>query len=433
MKATTSQTRSLLDLRVDSIKDGSNLLADLNFLNVKIGNADINISGVVIAGGSVSAAASSTIKFTVTGASLGSFNVPLSLSIAVTDVNVIVTGTVEAGGDINFNAESNVDINTTATTGTIPVTLAISVAVVDCHVTVGDDTVGSTSVVSTNGNIQLSAKATTDMKTKAGRGASASGTISGYFAVGVGVQDVSATIAGNAIVRAENGSVSVDSTSVENATTDALSAKPETPAPRAARTDTLAVLNHDCFADQKGRHIDWRKAGLVTQSVEGKSNTITIPATTNGTVSALSKANEGDTITVTVTPNKGYKVAQAYAKYLPAGAAAYTTVGMTGDGNGQYTFTMPASDTSIIVTFERKTAADLGVTDTEYATLFDEDGTFTGTDGTDGGSTADPMGEKEEDDLGITDLFDEGTGGGRRPTPTLPPRIPPRLTQSALR
>ncbi|NLI54632.1 MAG: hypothetical protein GX417_10000, partial [Clostridiales bacterium] len=412
LQATTSQTKSLLDLSVGAINNGENLLADLNFLNVKVGNADIKISGTIIAGGSVSAAASSTIKFSVTGASLGSLNMPLSLSIAVTDVNVIVTGTVQAGGDINFNAESNVNINTTATTGTIPVTIAISVAVVNCHVIVGDTSIASTSVVTTGGNILISAKATTDMKTKAGRGASANGTMSGYFAVGVGVQDVSASILGNATVTAVNGSVTVNSSSVENATTEALSAKPEdTGTGEGGSQDTLSTIKTTIvnLIKKVGTSIG-TKLGLVTQSIEGKDFAVSIPATTHGTVSALSKANEGDTITATVTPNKGYKVAQAYAKYLPAGSATYTTIGMTGDGTGKFTFTMPASDVTIVVTFERKTAADLGVTDAEYAGLFDEDGTFTGTDDTTTPPT-DPMEEQEDDDLGLTDLFDEGTGG----------------------
>jgi hypothetical protein len=254
---------------------------------------------------------------------------PLSLSIAVTDVNVIVTGTVQAGGDISFNAVSNVDINTTATTGTIPFTIAISVAVVNCHVFVGDASVASTSVTTTDGNVQLFAKATTDMKTKAGRGASASGTMSGYFAVGVGVQDVSAAILGHASVKAENGTVTVNASSVENATTEALSAKPEDTGTGegGGSQDTLSTIKTTIvnLIKKVGTSLG-AKLGLVTQSIEGKSFAVTIPATTNGTVSALSKANEGDTITATVTPNKGYKVGQPFAN-IAAGAAAYTTIG----------------------------------------------------------------------------------------------------------
>lgn len=74
---------------------------------------------------------------------------------------------------------------------------------------------------------------------------------------------------------------------------------------------------------------------------------ITVPEEDHGTVSVSpSRASSGQTATITVTPDEGYKVGSVTVK-RPNGS----TVPVTGQGNGKYTFTMPSGGVTVDVTF----------------------------------------------------------------------------------
>lgn len=74
---------------------------------------------------------------------------------------------------------------------------------------------------------------------------------------------------------------------------------------------------------------------------------ITVPEEDHGTVSVSpSRASSGQTVTITVTPDEGYKVGSVTVK-RPNGS----TVPVTGQGNGKYTFTMPSGGIAVDVTF----------------------------------------------------------------------------------
>ena len=74
---------------------------------------------------------------------------------------------------------------------------------------------------------------------------------------------------------------------------------------------------------------------------------ITGPVDDHGTVSVSpSRASSGQTVTITVTPDEGYKVGSVTVK-RPNGS----TVPVTGQGNGKYTFTMPSGGVTVDVTF----------------------------------------------------------------------------------
>ena len=74
---------------------------------------------------------------------------------------------------------------------------------------------------------------------------------------------------------------------------------------------------------------------------------ITVPEEDHGTVSVSpSRASSGQTVTITVTPDEGYKVDSVTVK-RPNGS----TVPVTGQGNGKYTFTMPSGGITVDVTF----------------------------------------------------------------------------------
>lgn len=74
---------------------------------------------------------------------------------------------------------------------------------------------------------------------------------------------------------------------------------------------------------------------------------ITVPEEDHGAVSVSpSRASSGQTVTITVTPDEGYKVGSVTVK-RPNGS----TVPVTGQGNGKYTFTMPSGGVTVDVTF----------------------------------------------------------------------------------
>lgn len=75
--------------------------------------------------------------------------------------------------------------------------------------------------------------------------------------------------------------------------------------------------------------------------------TVTVAETTNGQISAspATEVTEGTTVTITATPNDGYKLSDISVK------AGETDVKLSGTGNTR-TFTMPAQDITISATFD---------------------------------------------------------------------------------
>ena len=74
---------------------------------------------------------------------------------------------------------------------------------------------------------------------------------------------------------------------------------------------------------------------------------VTVPAAANGSVSVSPKsAAKGDTVTVTVTPDKGYTLGS-----LTVTDDSGNRLSVTDKGNGKYTFTMPDGDVRISASF----------------------------------------------------------------------------------
>lgn len=92
------------------------------------------------------------------------------------------------------------------------------------------------------------------------------------------------------------------------------------------------------------------------------SATVTIAESTNGSVTVSdANAKAGDTVTVTVTPNSGYKTASV--KVRNAGGNA---IRLTENSDGTYRFTMPAKEqqpVSISATFEKAPVRFIDVAD----------------------------------------------------------------------
>ena len=73
----------------------------------------------------------------------------------------------------------------------------------------------------------------------------------------------------------------------------------------------------------------------------------------NGTVSAnLENASEGDTVTVTADSKDGYVLTQVAYRTISETAEAGKTTVIEADENGNYTFTMPASDVEVGAAFQ---------------------------------------------------------------------------------
>ena len=72
--------------------------------------------------------------------------------------------------------------------------------------------------------------------------------------------------------------------------------------------------------------------------------TISYAEAAGGTATGVADADEGDVITVTVTPNSGY---------VATGITVNPSVQVTDNGNGTYSFTMPASNVTVTPTFEQ--------------------------------------------------------------------------------
>ena len=98
----------------------------------------------------------------------------------------------------------------------------------------------------------------------------------------------------------------------------------------------------------------WRRSsGGGSSSSSGSSYAVSVPNTKNGDVTVSPKtAKKGDTVTITVTPDKGYELDTIAVK-----DANGNTVKLTDKGNGKYTFTMPGSKVTVSAEFVEEQVA----------------------------------------------------------------------------
>ena len=98
----------------------------------------------------------------------------------------------------------------------------------------------------------------------------------------------------------------------------------------------------------------WRRSsGGGSSSSSGSSYAVSVPNTKNGDVTVSPEtAKKGDTVTITVTPDKGYELDTIAVK-----DANGNTVKLTDKGNGKYTFTMPGSKMTVSAEFVEEQVA----------------------------------------------------------------------------
>ena len=86
---------------------------------------------------------------------------------------------------------------------------------------------------------------------------------------------------------------------------------------------------------------------------------VSVNTATNGTVSVSPRnASKGATVTITVIPNEGYVLGT-----LTATDANGDTISLSNEGDGKYTFTMPASRVTVSATFVAESEQELPFTD----------------------------------------------------------------------
>ena len=95
---------------------------------------------------------------------------------------------------------------------------------------------------------------------------------------------------------------------------------------------------------------------------------VSVETATNGTVSVSPRnASKGATVTITVTPNEGYVLGT-----LTATDANGDTISLSNEGDGKYTFTMPASRVTVSATFVAESEQELPFTDVADGTWYTE-------------------------------------------------------------
>ncbi|MBQ9034301.1 MAG: hypothetical protein IJ107_06485, partial [Lachnospiraceae bacterium] len=407
LSSVIDQNRSLIDLFGDA-------LAGINVINVKVGNADIIVKGKITARNNVNLTAKANVTIKASNSVLASAFVPLAVVVSVTDVNIDIKDNaviVAECGSVKANADSKVSLIAEATTGKLPISLAVAVGVNDAHVKMSGN-----SKINANQDVELVSGAITSVEAKANRGALA-GNVSVYITAEVVVQNASAEVTDQAAITA-GGNVKVSSTANQNAMAVASSAKNDNGAGAGGGTSTKSGMDgiKGMFGDiaavfaanAKGAIADLLNG--IGQKFGGKTYKINTAKTENGAVTAPTSANaheiaaserfeEGVTyytcdsagrytqasvrpgdempkkpvyyvktepVKFTVTPDKGYTVEKIEIKYLLSGSDSYKTFywmpgsayGIASGGDGNYTFQMPEAEVTITVKFKEGSGND---------------------------------------------------------------------------
>ena len=138
--------------------------ASINFVSIKMASALVDILGNIVAG-SVRVSANNTIDSTAANSALRDLGLPFALSVVLGEAGITVSGNASItanAGDIYLDAQSDVKVNTTALSGRLPFTVAVSVVDNKAYVDINGGTLKST-----NGNIIANANGTVDLKTAA--------------------------------------------------------------------------------------------------------------------------------------------------------------------------------------------------------------------------------------------------------------------------
>ena len=398
IEATTRQTHDLLDLFGQTGIDD-----DLNFLNIKVCESGINLKGKLDASRNIILKAAATVMIDVSNDMLASLFIPLSFGLAVSDVHIdIESANLKSGGDIAADATSDINVKGEASTGKLPVAIALSIGVSDTHIKVTGD-----SVLNAGGNVDLNAdlKLQTEASSKKG---DMEGTSGGFIAVEIGVTDSYVKVTDNTNITAgkdvslnSNGSI----TGIATATSAGDGEAADSVDGQTNKIKGLLTSVRDALMENVGAKIRAMLNGTVEQ-FGGKAHAIKVDNTQNGTVTAPSSANnyeffaedafatgvtyytydkskkiytpvvagaakdsktayytKAEPVKIAVNGNEGYVPDTVKIRYLAKGAAQYTETTLTAAADGSYSFEMPEYDVTIVATFKKGTAQNTNALD----------------------------------------------------------------------
>ena len=398
IEATTRQTHDLLDLFGQTGIDD-----DLNFLNIKVCESGINLKGALDASRNIILKTAATVMIDVSNDMLASLFIPLAFGLAVSDVHIdIESANLKSGGDITADATSDIKVKGEASTGSLPVAIALSIGVSDTHIKVTGN-----SILDAGGNVELNADLNLQTEASSKKG-DMNGTSGGFIAVEIGVTDsyVKVTdntniIAGKDVSLNSNGSI----TGVATATSAGDGEAADSVDGQTNKIKGLLTSVRDALMENVGAKIRAMLNGTVEQ-FGGKAHAIKVDNTQNGTVTAPSSANnyeffsedafadgvtyytynksnntytavaagaakdpktayytKAEPVKIAVNGNEGYVPDVVKISYLPKGASDYADIPFTVAADGTYSFEMPEYDVTILATFKKGTAQNTNALD----------------------------------------------------------------------
>ncbi|MGL5174687.1 MAG: hypothetical protein ACRC75_12610, partial [Olsenella sp.] len=218
LSATSSQTRGFLPI------------AAINAITVKVGSAKVEVGGTIDAGTNVELDSTGTMTIACDSSTLADLSkipvgvplgFPLAVAVGVLDNGVFLDGAiVNAGGSLIARAITNTKITAVSTTGALPISLAVSVGVIDTKVEFKDSTITTKGDVNGVARSSVIEKASASLP-KAGTSYYSSG---GFFAVSVVINKVKADITGTTTVDA-GGGINMRASSYQNMDTQAVAGK----------------------------------------------------------------------------------------------------------------------------------------------------------------------------------------------------------------
>ena len=435
---------TLLDTLADQVNAGTSATSVLNAVNVKVGEAKIDIRGKVKAGvtdfstlavedghGTVRANAEVKISEGYDSKDKLIDGIPVSVSVAYGDASVQVakSAVIEAARDISLASKTEMKIGSRADSGLFgaPFAAAISVVVDSATTTVEGE------LKAHSGDVRVAADANADVRTLADKGNGQKVLSGGYLSVAVVLQDAKAALKDTAKVTA-GGKVRVESRANEKVDTNATSAQVASEK-EADKDDSTAGNVKNTILDTLKEKL-WPKIkeamkssptaqekmeqAMKKVSSESHNSMLDDESGKHGDVTVIDNTTDGQSTTyrVKVTPWAGYKVKSVtWRGYNPGGTSYLTGTASKNDENN-YTVTPIADGTAVATViihveyeedtdYEEPTAADLfdekeGSDDVDLQALIDD--LNNSTDDTDNTKATD----SEDDENEFVDLKLEG-------------------------
>ena len=196
-------------------------IPQINFVTVKVGYASIDVYGTIKAQAGVAMKTNGTIAIACDASMI---KLPVAIAVAVMDNHIVLDGaTIETGGSLIMSATTQVSETAISTTGIVPASLAINVAVNYTDVEIKDSTINAAGTVAAQATSSLTQSASASLPKK-GESNYESG---GFFTINVAVHEANAIVSGDTNITA-GGDVRANANATVKATGKAVSGKPAT-------------------------------------------------------------------------------------------------------------------------------------------------------------------------------------------------------------